>query len=106
MLQTLINPMAAIRNRYWCYILTHLSYTLIIGLTLATSITSGWAQTLQDKIAFANRDINGMWSRQFQSLGRTWKVPRTIGYVGRLRTPCGVLNIALATTRFILAICF
>jgi uncharacterized protein len=84
--------MIGIGHRYWRSALTRLNRVLIVGFTLAASMTSAWAQNLQDKIAFANRDISSMWTRQFLTIGRTWRVPRTIGYIGRLPTPCGIIG--------------
>jgi uncharacterized protein len=46
-------------------------------------------QALQNKVIFASHDINNVWARQMQQLGRTWNRPRVYVYSGRIQTPCG-----------------
>jgi predicted metalloprotease len=68
-----------------------LSCALIAGLTWLLSAPV-WSQGLQDKITFANSDINNVWARQFQRLGRSWVMPKAYIYTDHIRTPCGMLG--------------
>lgn len=68
-------------------------YFILFGVTLAVqAVFLTPAQAIQDKLTFASRDINEMWARQFQQLGRSWVSPRVYIYSGRIQTPCGVMN--------------
>jgi uncharacterized protein len=68
------------------------SYTCIVGLALVIAALPVMGQTLKDTLTFANRDIDRLWDQQFQRLRRTWVMPKTYVYVGRIKTPCGFMD--------------
>jgi uncharacterized protein len=74
----------------WSKAVSGLRRSIFLGLILISSeAMPAVGQVLQNKVVFASRDINDMWTRQFQGLGRTWVQPKLYIYSGRIQTPCG-----------------
>jgi uncharacterized protein len=74
----------------WSKAVSGLRRSIFLGLVLiASGASPAIAQVLQNKVVFASRDINDMWTRQFRHLGRTWVQPKLYIYSGRILTPCG-----------------
>jgi uncharacterized protein len=77
-------------RREWVTAVSGLRRSIFFGLVLLVSgAVPAVGQVLQNKVVFANRDINSMWARQFRQLGRTWTQPKLYIYSGRIQTPCG-----------------
>jgi uncharacterized protein len=80
-------------RRKWGTAVSGLPRSILLGLVLAVNgAMPAVGQVLQDKVVFASRDINNMWARQFQRLGRSWKQPKVYIYSGRIKTPCGAMG--------------
>ncbi len=67
--------------------------SIFLGLVLISGgAMPAVGQVLENKVVFASRDINSMWTRQFRRLGRTWVPPKLFLYSGRIPTPCGGMS--------------
>jgi uncharacterized protein len=68
-------------------------YAWVVGFFVSLlPLSPAAAQTLPEKIGFAIRDINDMWTKRFQAMGKPWTPPKTYIYSGTVKTACGIVG--------------